>query len=159
MRQRITGPSRRRSDATRAIPHRTYRRLLHPLVRCPRRHWRSASAAALAYRIAGKSISMSRKKRKRDRRRAEATAEGPILRGGWGRSSQIRPRDLLLIRQAIREGWATPPEVAATILNDVVGAALESKDARLTIAACRVVIDAAKDAQGGFDRQRRRRHA
>jgi hypothetical protein len=101
----------------------------------------------------------SRKKRKRDRRRAEATAQGPILRGGWGRGSEIRPRDLLLIRQAIREGWETPPEVGAAIIDQVVTSALESKDARLTIAACRVLIDAMKDSQGGFDHLRRRRHA
>jgi hypothetical protein len=101
----------------------------------------------------------SRKKRKRDRRRAEATAEAPVLRGGWGKSSEIRPGDLLLIRQAIREGWDTPPDAAAAIINDVVGAAVESKKPRLTIAACRVVIDCVKAVQGGFDRQRRRAKA
>ena len=98
----------------------------------------------------------SRKKRRRDRRRAEATAKSPILRGGWGRSSEVRPRDLLLIRQAIREGWPTSPEVGAAIIDQVVRSALRAKDARLSIAACRVLIDAMKDAQGGFDALQRK---
>jgi hypothetical protein len=98
----------------------------------------------------------SRKKRKRDRRRAEATAQGPILRGGWGRGSEIRPRDLLLIRQAIREGWETPPDVGAAIIRDVVSSALDAKKPRLSLAAVRVCIDAVKDQHGGFDAFRRR---
>jgi hypothetical protein len=99
----------------------------------------------------------SRKKRKRDRRRAEATAEAPVLRGGWGRGSEIRPADLLLIRQAVREGWETDPDKGAAIIQDVVVSAMESQEARLTIAAVRVLIDVVKAEQGGFDYLQRRR--
>lgn len=105
----------------------------------------------------------SRKKRKRDRRRAEATAQGPGLLGGWGKGSDLRPGDLLLIRRAVREGWATPPAVCDAIIRDVVASALHVQKPRLTLAAVRVVIDMVKDQQGGFDafrrRQRRQRPA
>lgn len=99
----------------------------------------------------------SRKKRKRYCRRAEATAEAPILQGGWGRGSEIRPRDLLLIRQAIREGWDTPPAVAAAIIRQVVSSALAAQKPRLSLAAVRVCIDVVKAEQGGVDRLGRRR--
>ena len=101
----------------------------------------------------------SRKKRKRDRRRAEATAEAPVLKGGWGKGSDLRPGDLLLIRRAVREGWPTPPAVCDAIIRDVVTAALEAEKPRLTLAAVRVCIDVVKDQQGGFDARRRQRPA
>jgi hypothetical protein len=100
----------------------------------------------------------SRKKRKRDRRRAEATAEAPVLRGGWGRGSEIRPADLLLIRQSVREGWDIPFAQAKSLINDVVVSASKATDKpRLQIAAVRVVIDVVKAEQGGFDYLQRRR--
>ncbi|WP_428305572.1 hypothetical protein [Lacipirellula sp.] len=100
----------------------------------------------------------SRKKRKRDRRRAEATAEAPAVRGGWGRGSEIRPADLLLIRQAVREGWLVPQARAEALINDVVVSASKADDKpRLQIVAVRVVIDIVKAEQGGFDALRRRR--
>ena len=101
----------------------------------------------------------SRKKRKRDRRRAEATATAHVLKGGWGKSSDLRPGDLLLVRQAIREGWNTPKPVCDAIIRDVVIAALDAQKPRLTLAAIRTAIDMVKDQQGGFDRHPSRRAA
>lgn len=98
----------------------------------------------------------SRKKRKRDRRRAEATAEAPVLRGGWGKGSEIRPRDLLLIHRAVREGWETDPDIGAAIIRDVVVSAMESQEPRLINGAVRVAIDVVKAEHGGFDYLRQR---
>ena len=98
----------------------------------------------------------SRKKRKRDRRRAEATATAPVLIGGWGKDSDLRPGDMLLIRKAIREGWNTPQPVRDAIVGEILPAALDPIRPRLTLAAVRVAIDMVKDNRGGFDAYRRR---
>jgi hypothetical protein len=87
---------------------------------------------------------------------SEATAAAPVLRGGWGRGSEVQPSDLLLIRKAVREDWDTPPEVCAAIIKDVVTSVLKSQKPRLTLAAVRVCIDMVKANQGGFDAPRRR---
>lgn len=81
----------------------------------------------------------------------------PVLKGGWGKSSDLRPGDLLLIRRAVREGWDTPKPVCDAIIRDVVVAALDAQKPRLTLAAIRTAIDMVKDQQGGFDAWRRRR--
>jgi hypothetical protein len=62
----------------------------------------------------------SRKQRKRYRRdMAEATACGLQSAGGWGGGVPIRRSDLLLIRQAIREGWDVPQKSRDDIVRDV----------------------------------------
>ena len=100
-----------------------------------------------------------RRLRKRYRRRtAEATATAPLL-GGWGQSSEIRACDLLLVRQAIREGWDTPQHVRDAIVRDVVISSLNAQRPRLTLAAVRCAIDMVKDSRGGFDRHPSRRAA
>ncbi len=99
----------------------------------------------------------SRKKRKRDRRRAEATATAPVLLGGWGKDSDLRPGDLLLIRQAIREGWDVSPPVRDAIVREIIPVAIDTIRPRLTLGAIRVVIDMVKDNRGGFDRHPSRR--
>lgn len=101
-----------------------------------------------------------RRLRKRYRRQlaAEATAASPLL-GGWGKGSDLRPGDLLLIRKAIREGWDTPQAVRDAIVRDVVMRALDVRRPRLTLAVIRCAIDMVKSNRGGFDRHPSRRAA
>lgn len=94
---------------------------------------------------------------KRDRRRAEATATAPVLLGGWGKGSDLRPSDELLIRKTIRGGWDTPQPVRDAIVRDIVPAALDPIRPRLTLTVIRTVIDMVKDNQGRFDRRPSRR--
>jgi hypothetical protein len=56
---------------------------------------------------------------------------------------------MLLIRQAIREGWDTPQPVRDAIVNEILPAALDPVRPRMTLAAVRVAIDMVKDNQGG----------
>lgn len=87
----------------------------------------------------------SRRKRKRERRRqlAEATANSPKRSGGWGQGLELFPRDLLLLRRAVREGWATPIDVAHAAVNDVVQLGLSHPKPRYRIAAVRVLVSMA----------------
>ena len=83
----------------------------------------------------------SRRKRKRERQLAEATASNPKRRGGWGEGYPVAPRDLLLVRQAIREVWDIPPDVCDAVVNDVYAVASSAEKPRRLLAAVRVFID------------------
>ncbi len=78
----------------------------------------------------------SRRRRKRNRLRAEAIVNGPRFTGGWGGA----PGDIALVRQAVREGWATPLKISRRILKDLAGA-LESPDAQTVLRVCRLLIE------------------
>ena len=83
----------------------------------------------------------SRKKRKRDRRRAEATAQEPQALGGWGDPAPVNPSDLLLIRQAIREGWPVPPHIRWQITKRMLDLFDSNEaDLRMKAALARCVI-------------------
>ena len=88
----------------------------------------------------------SRRKRKRKRRNAEATAASTHnRRGGWGQGLPVAAADMLLVRQAIREGWPVAPEVRSAVVSDIsLIAREEGAERRRVVAAIRVLLAAAK---------------
>lgn len=88
----------------------------------------------------------SRRKRKRKRRNAEATAASTHNhRGGWGQGLPVAAADMLMVRQAIREGWSVPPEVKSAVVSDLSLIALEEgAERRRVVAAVRVLLAMAK---------------
>ncbi len=80
----------------------------------------------------------SRRKRKRERRKAEATAKFLVPGVGWGESTKA---ELLLIRQAIQEGWPVPDNVRRAIIEELfqeVGP--DSSDVRRFLAITKVFL-------------------
>jgi len=84
----------------------------------------------------------SRKKRKRNHRRlqVEAIARSPQPRGGWGQGTSVTRGDLLLVRQAIREGWPVSAEVKRLVADDVWRAFDADESLRLLIAIARTAV-------------------
>jgi len=83
----------------------------------------------------------SRKKRKRYRRhlQAEAIASIPKSAGGWGWGAPVSRSDLLLVRQAIREGWPVSAEVRRLVVDDVYQAST-TESLRLLLATARTAV-------------------
>ena len=87
--------------------------------------------------------SHSRRQRKRHRQAltAAATADALYFAGGRGRSLEISPSDLLLVRRAVREGWATPQDVCDAIVAQLIKD-LPTATGRRVNAIGRFVVDA-----------------
>ena len=61
----------------------------------------------------------SRKKRKRDRVRAEANADRPELKKGFGSGLPMKRRDCQLIAKAYREGWGIDSKTHRAVVRDL----------------------------------------
>jgi hypothetical protein len=99
----------------------------------------------------------SRRRRKRGRRRAaEPAGRGDRLPaprpGGQGAGCGLwrdaTRSELLLLRQAINQGWPIPPARRGPILADAL-ASHDSADSRRAIAMCRVLLAAHRANIGG----------
>jgi hypothetical protein len=78
----------------------------------------------------------SRRKRKRQRRNAEATANGPGTRGGWGQGLPTTLSDLVWLRRAINEDWPVAADVRQAIVGELE-AEINSPDVRRLISVAR----------------------
>lgn len=85
-----------------------------------------------------------RRRRNRHFRQPKALAHEPAA-GGWGQGAPIYRRDLLLVRQSIREGWPTSPEVRKLVARDVVNLTLATDSTKMAIAGFRAILAMMKD--------------
>lgn len=92
----------------------------------------------------------SRRKRKRQRRNAEATANCPETRGGWGQGLPTTLSDLVLLRRAINEDWPVPANVQRAIVGELE-TEINSPDVRRSISVVRTFL-AMQDANIRADR-------